>query len=321
MSALEVLRGAWRTFVPATMLYTPGNDEHKIGKVGAFGSDAVVLDLEDAVADEEKVAARSRARAGVESLPDTLLRFIRVNNAATRLTQDDVTAIVGPSLDGVMYPKVEHPDELWDLDRWLGRAEREAGLEIGHTVVIGLIETAYGFTEIDRLLGRVPDRVLTVAFGLGDYSVDLGIELGDYRHQLDFPRARINVAARAHRLAPPVDGPWLRLQDLEGLHADCERSRSFGFGGRQLIYPSHVPVALADYLGVDDDRRAHFERVVVGFEAAVADGRAALQVDGLMVDYPIYHRARRALADADRLRRLKRHIQQSRSTPSSRSKE
>jgi citrate lyase subunit beta/citryl-CoA lyase len=141
MSALDDLRSAWRTYAPATILFTPGNDEHKIAKVGSFGSAAVVLDLEDAVAEDEKQAARAMARAGVEGLPDTGLRLIRVNNASTGFAEDDVCAIVGPALDGILYPKVEHVDELWDLDRWIGRQERECGLEVGRTAVIALIET------------------------------------------------------------------------------------------------------------------------------------------------------------------------------------
>lgn len=303
MSAADDLRGAWREYVPATLLYTPGNDREKIAKLPRYGADAVVLDLEDAVSDDEKAAARVSVRAGLESLADDMLRCVRVNNAGTGLTGDDVDAVAGPCLDGVVYPKVEHPDELWVLDRLLARAERRAGLDAGGIAVIGLVETALGFTALDAVLARVPDRVLTVGFGLGDYSVDLGIELGDYRHELDYPRARINVAARAHRLAPPLDGPWLRLHDLDGLRGDCRRSKSFGFGGRQVVHPSHVPIAAAGYLDLSDDEHAHFERVVARFEQAEAEGRAALQVDGLMVDYPIYHRARRALAAAKRLRR------------------
>lgn len=302
MSAADDLRATWRSYAPSTLLYTPGNDTEKIAKLPRFRPDAAVLDLEDAVSDDEKVTARAIVRASLPRLPDDMLRCVRVNNVDTGLTEDDVTGVIGPCLDGVLYPKVEHADELWDLDRWLSRAERAAGLDVGSTMVIALVETAYGFTVLDDILDRVPDRLLTLGFGLGDYSVDLGIDLGDYRHQLDYPRARINVAARAHRLAAPVDGPWLRLQDLDGLRTDCRRSRGFGFAGRQVIYPSHVPVAAGEYLDLDDARLAHFERVVAGFEEAVADGRAALQVDGLMVDYPIYHRAVRALAAARRLR-------------------
>lgn len=302
MSAAGRMRSAWRTVAPTTLLYTPGNDTEKIAKLPRFGSDAVVLDLEDAVSDDEKVSARPVVREALRSLPDGMLRCVRVNNADTGLTEGDVGEVVSPSLDGVLYPKLESQDELWELDDWLRRAEERAGLPAGSVLVIALIESAYGLTVLDDLLDEVPDRLLTVGFGLGDYSVDLGIDLGDYRHQLDFPRARLTVAARAHRLAPPVDGPWLRLQDLDGLRSDSRRSRSFGFGGRQLIYPTHVPVATEEYLELDDDRLAHFERVVTAFEQAVDDGRAALQVDGLMVDYPIYHRAVRALDAARRLR-------------------
>jgi citrate lyase subunit beta/citryl-CoA lyase len=96
----------------------------------------------------------------------------------------------------------------------------------------------------------------------------------------------------------------LRLHDLDGLAADCTRSRALGFGGRLVIYPSHVEPAIRRYLGFDDTQLERFTNIVNGFEEAIAQGSAALQVDGELVDYPIYHRARRSLAAARRLAQL-----------------
>lgn len=307
MSARRRLREHWRSRVPSTLLYTPGSEPGKIAKLPGFGCEAAILDLEDAVAVEQKPAARSTVRDGLAGLPESMLRLVRVNNLSTSWTADDLEGVVCPSLDGIVYPKAETADELWEVDELLGRAERANGLEPGGIVLIALIETALGLTRIDRILERAPDRLLTVGFGLGDFSVDMGLELGDYTHQLDYPRARISVAARASGLAPAIDGPWLELKDLEGLARDSRRSRGFGFAGRQLIYPPHVSVAASEYAGVDEQLIGYYQRVVTGFEAALAEKKGAVQIDGGLVDYPIYRRALQVLDAAGRMPKTNTH--------------
>lgn len=301
MSALADLRTNWRETTPAVLLFAPGNSERKLAKVAGFGADGVILDLEDAVPVDEKVATRAIVREAAAGMDDRLLRLVRVNNADTGLSAGDVAAVVSPGVDGIVYPKVEDEAELWEIDRQIAAAEAEAGMAVGRTLLIALIETAVGISRVDDILARVPDRLLTVGFGIGDYSVDMSLELGDYGSILDYPRSRLAVAARAAGLARPLDGPWLRLQDLDGLDADCLRSRALGFGGRQVIYPAHVEPAMRRYLGFDEEQLERFARIVAGFEQAIAEGSAALQIDGELVDYPIYHRARRSLAAAQRL--------------------
>ena len=149
---------------------------------------------------------------------------------------------------------------------------------------------------MDDILDRVPDRLLTIGFGLGDYSVDMGVQLTDFGTELDHPRGRLSVAARAAGLAYAIDGPWLRVPDIDGLRGDTKRSRSFGFAGRQVIHPTHVAPATQEYLGLTEERIDYYRRVVIGFEDAIAEGSAALQIDGQLVDYPIYYQAQRALA-------------------------
>ena len=296
MSARENLRARWRSATPATLLYAPANDDRKAGKVDKFGAEAVILDLEDAVPIDQKVQARGQARSRVAEIDDSILRFVRVNNMETDLTREDIRQVACPDLDGFVYPKVQTAEELWQVDSWMAEAEVELGLDAGQISLIALVETARGVSRVDDILDRVPDRLLTIGFGLGDYSVDMGVQLTDFGTELDYPRGRLSVAARAAGLAYAIDGPWLRVPDIDGLRGDTKRSRSFGFAGRQVIHPTHVAPATQEYLGLTEERIDYYRRVVVGFEDAIAEGSAALQIDGQLVDYPIYYQAQRALA-------------------------
>ncbi len=295
MSAREDLWAQWRKATPSTLLYAPANNDRKASKVSSFGAEAVILDLEDAVPVDQKVQARAMARSQIESIDDSTLRMVRINNIGTGLAQHDIEGIFTPSLDGVVYPKLEDAEEIWTIDGWLQTAEAAAGLRIGSTIVIALIETAVGVSTVEKLISNVPDRLLTIGFGLGDFSLDMGVQLSDFRVELDYPRARLSIAARAAGLAYAVDGPWLRVPDIAGLREDSRRSRSFGFAGRQLIHPTHIRPANTEYLELSADRVDYYQRVVRGFEQAISDGSAALQIDGQLVDYPIYHQAQRYL--------------------------
>lgn len=307
MSAKDLLRKSWRKASPATLLYTPANEREKIAKIAGFGADAAILDLEDAVALDEKTAARTTARNGLASLPRDLLRLVRVNDLSTSLTLADVAGVMCADLDGIVYPKVETAAQLWDIDSVLAAAEHEHGIPTGSTILIALIETARGVSNIGTILKNVPERLLTVGFGPGDFCVDMGIELDDHATQLDYPRARIAIAAKAADLAPAVDGPWLALHDFDGLVTDSKRSKSFGFAGRQLIYPAHVPRAADVYVGVSEAALERYCEVISAFEASLAAGKAAVQVHGSLVDYPIYEHALRVVDASHRRRRSEAH--------------
>ena len=296
MSALDQLHRNWRASTPTTWLYAPANDERKAGKVGTFGSDAVILDLEDAVPLDEKAKARGMARDLLQACPDTVLRCVRVNHLSTDLTAGDLGEIVTNDLDFIVYPKAESREELRAVDDLIARAEHEQGLAPGRIGLLALVESAVGISRIEAILTDAPSRLLTVGFGLGDFSLDMGVQLTDFGTELDYPRARLAIAARAAGLAYAVDGPWLRIRDLDGLRTDSRRSRSLGLAGRQLIHPSHVGPTLLEYQGLSPERIDFYRRVVSEFESSSAQGVGAFQVDGELVDYPIYYQAQRVLA-------------------------
>jgi citrate lyase subunit beta / citryl-CoA lyase len=286
---------AWGERPLRSLLFAPGNHPRKLEKVGTFGADAIVLDLEDAVADAEKAEARGTVRAALPTYGAPTAVFVRVNGAETGRLEDDVRAVVCPHLDGLMIPKVERPETLVELDALLGELEREAGLSEGHVRVLALVETAKGLVRCEEIAFAAPERVLTLVFGLGDFSVEIGVDLTPDATEILYARSRVVVAARAARLRPALDGPYLDLQNAEGLRTDTLRSRQLGFQGRVVVYPPQVEHVHRAYSELSPEDAERAQRVVEAFEEAEAAGSASIQVDGRFVDYPIYARAKEKL--------------------------
>jgi citrate lyase subunit beta/citryl-CoA lyase len=278
-----------------TLLFAPGSDGRKLAKVASFGADAVVLDLEDAVADDEKTVARSIVREALERRGAGAPAYVRVNGADTGRLEEDVEAVVCPGLAGIMVPKVEEAATLPAVDARLGALEAELGWAGGSIALLAIVETARGIVRVDEIAEQAPPRLVTLVFGLGDFSVDIGVDISRNGDELLYARSRVVVAARAGGLDAPVDGPYLDIHDLEGLDADCRRSRALGFQGRVIVYPGQVETAARAYSQVSDEEAARCRAVVEAFEAAEAAGSASIQVGGRFVDYPIYERAKRTL--------------------------
>jgi citrate lyase subunit beta / citryl-CoA lyase len=285
----------WEERPLRSLLFAPGNHPRKLEKVGGFGSDAIVLDLEDAVADAEKSAARETVRAALPTYSEPTIAFVRVNGAETGRLEDDVRATICADLDGLMVPKVERPETLPELDRLLTELEHECGLPEGHVRLLALVETARGLVRCDEIALSAPPRLLTLVFGLGDFSVDIGVDLTADATELLYGRSCVVVAARVARVRPPLDGPYLDLQNVQGLVADTLRSRQLGFQGRVVVYPPQVEHVQRAYSELSPEEAERARRVVEAFGQAEAGGSASIQVDGRFVDYPIYERAREKL--------------------------
>lgn len=292
----------WDERTLRSLLFAPGNHPRRLEKVGAFGSDVIVLDLEDAVADDEKTAARGMTRAALPTYEGRTIVSVRVNSAGTGRMEEDIAAVVCEHVDLLLVPKVESTDVLPEVDRLLAQAERAEGIQVGGIRVLALVETAKGMVAIDDIAASATERVLTLAFGAGDFSVDIGVDLTQDATELLYARSRVVVAARAAGLAPPIDGPYLDLQNVEGLVEETRRSRQLGFQGRVAVYPPQVEHVQRAYSDLPEEEAERARRVVEAFEEAVAGGIASIQVDGRFVDYPLYHRAKHKLKLYEALR-------------------
>jgi citrate lyase subunit beta / citryl-CoA lyase len=291
----------WTTQVLRALLFAPGSEPRKLAKVGSFGADAIVLDLEDAVAEEEKSTARTLVRDALATYSPHTPTLVRVNGPNTGRLVDDVRSVVCGELDGILLPKVEDCESLAVVDGILAEEERARGLEVGGIRLLALIETARGVASCDEILGSAPARLVTAVFGLGDFSTDIGVDLTPEGTELLYARSRIVVAARAAGLARPVDGPYFDLADTDGLLADSIRSRRLGFQGRVTVYPPQVEPTQRAYSWLPDDEVERARTVVDAFEQAEREGLASISVDGQFIDYPVYERAR------EKLRRHRAH--------------
>lgn len=278
------------------LLFAPASEPRKAAKVGRLGADACVLDLEDAVALDEKPRAREAVGELVAGYDDPSVLCVRVNDATTGLLDDDLETAVHPNLDVIVVPKVEAPETLDHVDGRIAALERERGIAEGATRLLALIETTRGLIRCEEIAAAAAPRLLTLVFGLVDFTLDLGIDLApDPTPQLAYPRARLAVAARAAGLVAPLDGPYMRLSDMDGCARQATGSRGLGYQGQVTVYPPQVEPVQRAYSSFTAEQIAHATKVVEAFEAAQADGLAAVRVDEHFVDYPVYNRARRVL--------------------------
>ncbi len=284
-----------------SLLFAPGNEPRKVDKVATFGADAVILDLEDAVPDADKVAARALVKAALPRLRGCLVS-VRVNGLHTGLTEGDVAGVVGPGLDCIVLPKTESAEHVQTLDALLARAEAAAGLPERHVRIMPLVETARGILAGPEI-AAASRRIITLCFGSGDFTRDL--ELPSLRWSADgtellYARTRMVVDARSAGRGRPIDGPYLSVRDAAGFEADCALAGKIGFQGKLCIHPSQVAPANRLF-SPDPDEVAFCRRVVADFAAAVARGSASITVDGVFVDYPIAQKAERIIETAEAL--------------------
>jgi citrate lyase subunit beta / citryl-CoA lyase len=285
----------WDEQLMRALLFVPGSDERKLARAGSFGADVIVIDLEDAVADEQKTAARVTTRAAIPTYGDRQVVTVRVNGIQTGRVEEDITTVVCPELAAVMVPKIEDTDTLRVIDGLLEAAERERGIKPGSVRVIAIVETPRGIVRCDEILEQAPSRTVTAVFGLGDFSVALGVDLTPDAAELAYARGRVVVATRAAGMVPPIDGPFLNLEDEQGLLHDSRRARSLGFQGKVAVYPPQVDTIQRAFSELGEAEIAATRRLVEAFEEAEAGGVASVRVDGRFVDYPIYNLARRKL--------------------------
>ena len=227
---------------------------------------------------------RSRNRA---------LLYVRVNAAYTEFCYGYLVAIVRAGLDGIILPKVESPAMLTTTDWLLRQIERERGLDDGSIDLIPIIETACGLTHLDAIQAS-GTRIKRIAFGAGDFTLDVNMQWKRDEAELSYARAKIVIASRAAGLEAPLDTVWVDLQDAEGLEASARAALAYGFQGKMCIHPNQVGTVNRVFTPSEDEI-AFAERVVAAFEKAESEGIASIQLDGKFIDYPIVYRAQRLL--------------------------
>jgi citrate lyase subunit beta / citryl-CoA lyase len=270
-------------------LYAPGSDARMVAKALRAGADAVILDLEDAVAPGEKATARKVVAEALTGTHADAAVHVRVNRSSAGFDEADVRAVVAPPLQALRLPKVEDPDHVRQLDELLSNLEPEAGLPVGSVALYPTVESALGAVRLSEILAA-STRTVRAAFGAADFLADVGAR-GDEDRATLYVRSRLVVMSRAARVGPPIDSVHTRLDDEEGLRRAATRARALGFFGKSVIHPRQLPVVHEIFTPTADEV-AWAQRVVSALAQGEAAGRGAVALDGEMIDEAVAARAR-----------------------------
>jgi citrate lyase subunit beta/citryl-CoA lyase len=263
-------------------------------KAVTLDADLVLLDLEDATAPSEKIAARATVVESLRTLDFSPRAVaVRVNGADTSWCYRDVVEVVeraGDRIGSLILPKVESSADVHFLDRLLAQIERARGWPAGRIGIEVLIESAAGLQRVDEIAAS-SQRLEALIFGPGDLSASLGLGqltigtpdtdyAGDVWH---YALMRVLVAARANGLLA-IDGPYAAFADLDGLERSARRTAALGFDGKWVIHPSQIDTVNRVY-SPDPATYARAEGILAAYrQATEGEGRGAVRFEGEMID-------------------------------------
>ena len=276
-----------------SLLYVPASSERFIAKAHERGADAIILDLEDAVAPAEKTSARARLPSAVASAGQRGAKvFVRINSD-TELIRPDAEAAARAGAFGLLVPKARDARTLQELDRLLEGLERSAGHPA--TVLVPMIEDAGALLDARGIASATP-RVFALVAGGEDLATSLDAE--PTPEVLYLPKLMVHLAAKA---AGVRSYGMLRTVadygDLDAVEKSAREARAFGFDGASCVHPSVVPI-LNRAFSPSQDALDHARRLIAAAEEAKARGEGAFAFEGKMVDEPVVKRAQALLARA-----------------------
>jgi citrate lyase subunit beta/citryl-CoA lyase len=270
-------------------LYVPGDREAVLAKAASRGADALILDLEDAVAPTGKDRARELVSAFLNDPPTGPALWVRVNAGTAALV--DLDAIVAPALVGVCLAKTETAIQVTLVADKLDELERRRGIAPGQVVIAALLESAAAITRIDEIAAA--PRISRLQVGEADLMVDLGVEPGPDERELLWVRSRTVLASAAAGIDPPVAPVSTNFRHAGALRESTLALKRLGYGGRACIHPAQVPVVNSVFTpSLEEVARAR--TIVEGYEAALAAGEGVfVDATGRMVDVAVVRAARR----------------------------
>ena len=267
----------------SNFLFVPGTRPDRFTKALDSGASGVILDLEDAVAAEDKEIARNAIRAVWPSFTAEQKKrlVIRSNSPGSPFYSADLILAQELDLACLLIPKSESMDEI-----------NGAALVLPNTAIIPMIETAIGLDHLREIANA--NQVIRLALGNLDLQADLGMVCDPQETQLHTARYQIVLASRVAQIAPPIDGVTPTTDDVVRVQDDAERAKRMGFGGKLCIHPKQVAIVKAAFMPSEEDL-TWAKRVI---EADQASKGAAVKLDGRMIDRPVVLLAQRTIAIA-----------------------
>jgi len=274
----------------------PGHRQKMIDKALGLNADAIMLDIEDGVAPNEKDAARKNIgdSLGRAKAPGTPARYVRINAIGHARMDADLEAVVRPGLEGLVCPKVDTAEEVRKVDAILNEKEPQNNLAKGRVKLLIAVESPRGLLNAPAIAAASP-RIVGIIFGAEDFGREIGLPTvreGEARDLIYARSAIVIAAASAHVQA--VDGVWVDLNDSQGLLDFAKQSRQLGFSGMSCIHPSQIDAINKTFSPMAEEID-YCQKVLQAFEEANARGDGSIAFGGQLIDRPIIERARRTL--------------------------
>lgn len=265
-----------------TALFVPGDRPERFAKAASSGADVVIIDLEDAVAEQDRESARRSILDHLAGSGQSLRALIRINALGSAEASRDLTLVrelrqhSNSGLIGIMIAKAESAESI---RKYIAETTAN-GTSIA---IVPLIESAQGLAVVRDIAGIA--GVTRLAFGAVDYALDIGAD--DSHGALDAARSALVLASRLATIAAPLDSPSIEIRDLSVVEDAARRARSYGFGGKLCIHPAQVGAVVTAFLPTE----AEIDWAI----SIVGHGASAGQINGQMIDRPVIERAKRIL--------------------------
>ncbi|HUW03475.1 MAG TPA: CoA ester lyase [Acidimicrobiales bacterium] len=272
-------------------LYMPGANERALEKAKGLAADALILDLEDAVAPDAKAEARERVCAAASSGEYGRREIaIRANGLDTEWHAGDVAAIAAAGPDAIVVPKIDSVDDVRSVE-----AALEAGGAPERTKIWAMLETPVAMLHAEAITG-CSERLAVLVMGTNDLAKELRAERVPSRHPLLAGLGLCLLAARANGKVI-LDGVYNDIQDAEGFLAECRQGREMGFDGKTLIHPSQLDPC-NEVFAPSADQVSEADEIIAAFDEAQREGRGVVTVNGRMIENLHVDEARRTIAQA-----------------------
>jgi len=282
-----------------SMLFLPGNTPNIIVNGEILGADAVILDLEDAVAPTEKDSARILVRNAIGLMGFGKCEVIvRINSTDTDFWMKDLDAIIPVKPTLIMPPKTGCAEDVKRVDEYITKLEEKLGMEKNTVKLIPLIETALG-VENAFSIASASDRVAAIFLGGEDLTADMRCKRTKEGNEINYARCRMVMAARAAGV-DVYDTPFTDVNDDEGIYVDTQYAKSLGFTGKASISPRHVKAINEVFSPTQKDIDYAYE-VMEAIRIGKEQGKGAVALRGKMIDAPIVARAQQTIAMAEEL--------------------
>tara|TARA_R110001583_G_scaffold35585_1_gene118180 strand:+ start:26649 stop:27506 length:858 start_codon:yes stop_codon:yes gene_type:complete len=275
------------------MLYIPGNNPAMLQQGGVYGADSLLLDLEDAVALNQKDSARILVRNMLQSINFYDAEVcVRVNHLDTPFGLEDLEEIVPLQPDAIRFPKTETVEELAELIKIIEAIENKHNLPHDKMTIHAMIETALGVQNVFEI-AKFSKRVDAITIGGQDLTADMNIKSTKDGSGIDLARKMIVMAAKANKI-DAIDTVFVDVNDEEGLRNETEYAKQIGFTGKAVINPRQIDIIHDVYMPTDEEIRKAY-RIMKEFKKNKKAGIGVFAIDGKMIDAPVMARAAHVL--------------------------